>query len=139
MTLTTVCNAIQDLIGASTRITSAPHIDAWPSEINSADLPISLTRPGPGSWPHECIADVWDRRTYISEIYVKANAEGLYHEGIVDTLAIIQDLGERLTTGYHVSGTLIDSEPRDRGLVILPYGGQEYRGTVFEIDASEDV
>ncbi len=137
--LLTVCNAIQDLIGASTRITSAPHMEAYPDAINDADLPISLTRPGMGHWPHENVADVWDRRAYISEVYVKATAQGLYHEGIQETASVIQDIGERLTTDYTLSDVVIDSEPRDRGVVILTYGGQEYQGTVFEIDASEDV
>ena len=142
MSVQTVCNKIQDLIGASTRVTSAPHIEYWPAAINDPDLPIALTRPGAATWPHECFEDVWSRRTYISEIYVKPNAQGLYADGIVDTLAIIQDIGGRLTgssSGYTLESLAIDSEPRDRGLVILTYGGTEYRGTVFELDVIEDV
>ncbi len=141
MSLKTVCNAIQDAVNASTRIRSAPHIEAWPPAIASADLPMSLTRPGPGSWPHDCIDDVRSHRTYVTEIFVKPNAQGMHHEGIEETLDIIQDVCQRLTGtsgGYTLSGAIHDSEPRDKGLVILEYGGAQYRGTVIELDVIED-
>ncbi len=142
MSVESICNSIQDAINASTLIASAPHIASWPSAINDPDLPMVLTRPGAATWPHECLDDVWSRRTYISEIYVRPNAQGLYAEGIEETLDIIQAVGELLTGsggGYTLSGAVFDSEPRDRGLVILTYGGIEYRGTVFELDVVEDV
>ncbi len=142
MSVKTVANAIQDAIGASSLVTSAPHIESWPAAINGPDLPIVLTRPGAATWPHDCLDDVRSHRTYISEIYVKSNAQGLYAEGIEETLDIIQAVGELLTGssgGYTLSGAVFDSEPRDRGLVILTYGGMDYRGTVFDLDVVEDV
>lgn len=139
MSVETICNAIQDAIAGSSLITSAPHIANWPAAINTADLPIVLTRPGPGSWPHDAIADIRQHRTFISEIYVRPNNQGIYAEGITETLAIIQSLGALLAADYQLSGAAFDSEPSDRGLVILTYGGMEYRGTVFEMEVIEDV
>lgn len=143
MSLLTVCNRIQDIVGASTLINNAPHIEAWPTALNSADLPIALTRPGAGSWPHDSIADIRGHRTYLTEVYVMPNAAGYYYEGIQTTLAIIQDLGPRFAADFQLAGSssalVFDSEPKDRGLVILNYSGTDYRGTVIELEVIEDV
>lgn len=141
MTIAATITALQTLHAGISGIKSAP--TAFPSNVNTASLPLVLTMPGPANWLEQAVGLKRQNREYIVRVYVNPVAQDKAGpENAMTTInALIQLFGRAYLADLSLSGA-IDHIDRieDSGAVEnmeLTTAGITYYGFVFRLGIVE--
>jgi hypothetical protein len=114
MTISATITAFQTLHATITGVKTAP--TAMPMSLNTSDLPLAFTWPGPtveqrgwtasGGWYEQ-------RRYYIVRCYVKPIAQGSgFDDGYQQAITLLQRFGEAYMGDMNLDGTVAHIGPR---------------------------
>ena len=138
MSVSSVITALQAKHATLSGVTSAP--TAVPASLNTADLPMIITLPGPATWNHAAMALPRTERTYVVRCYIDAVAQGLgVDEGYQSTVTMIQTMGDAYKVWQNWNSTNFEQirTVSDEGHQILNYAGVDYHGCTFQLSIVE--
>ena len=138
MSIKTVTTALQTKWASLSGVTSAP--TEMPASLNSADLPIALTYPGPGTWNLHSLTMKRGSRTYIVRVFVAPVALGQgVDEGFQDTLTLMQTFGEAALDWSSWRGSDFEqiATITDNGHEILTFAETAYHGFTLQLEIVE--
>ena len=94
MSVAATVTGIQTVNAAITGVTSAP--TAMPGSLNTADLPLAITIPGPAEWQNNSAGWGFQFRTYFVRVYVKPISQDVVADGgFQDAMTLIQRFGDK--------------------------------------------
>jgi hypothetical protein len=138
MTIATTIAALQVLHATVTGVTKAP--TATPASINTADMPLIITIPGPATWEQEYAGGHEQTREYIVRLFYGPVGQETVDEAFDAVIPIIQAIGTAYQDDPNLGGAVahIDTGFTDTGLDgQLMFAGQMYRGCEFRVKITE--
>lgn len=156
MAIDTTVNLIQAVNATISGVTTCPQLSAYPLKADTADLPLCLTVPGPGTWHHKGIGGALKRqdRTYQIVVFVEPVIQSQFPRNALATAQLMQAfiemwLNVNLSNGAAV--TLADPPPyqvtveeseasphSDEGIRSdLMIGGNPYHGFILSLRVRE--
>lgn len=92
MSVSATVTGIQAVNAAVSGVTSAP--TAMPASLNTADLPLAITIPGPCEWANQSDGHAFQFRTYYVRFYVNPISQDIPADGgFQDAMTLIQAVG----------------------------------------------
>ena len=138
MTIATTVAALQAKHATVTGVTTAP--TATPASINTADMPLVITIPGPATWGEEYSEGHAQVREYIVRLFYGPVGQDTVDEAFDAVIPIVQAIGTAYQDDPNLGGAVahIDSGFTDTGLDgQLMFAGQMYRGCEFRVRITE--
>jgi len=138
MSVSTVITALQTEWATLSGVTKAP--TAMPASLNTADLPMALSFPGPGQWNLHSLTLKRQERNYVVKVYLAPVAQGQgVDEGFQDTVTLMQTFGAAALDWPTWKSTSFENitSITDNGHEILSFAELNYHGFTLTLTVVE--
>ena len=145
MSITAITEALQDIHAGIDGIASAPQPAKYRAAIDTGDLPLVLTWPGPSEWGPQALGLNRSDRTYIVRVYVEPIGQGTLAQRTLQIMPLLDAIGQAYLNDRslggavdHIGGPM--GAITDTGAVVLPpLAGIEYAGFEFRVPVTEKI